>query len=178
VAILQIFLEEGLHIDASSGYECRRAMAAGFKPDMMSLSSQAHTRRRTMEHRTLVTLLSNQPTRSLVDPCCCLPLSSQELYPEFAEIVSKGVKFNACSLNQVSPTALVVDRHCNHALTPHLCLLQLEQFGLAFEGTGQEVGLRFNPGAGSGGTGKTNVGGPSSSFGIWIGLLEVNHCTI
>ena len=32
---------------------------------------------------------------------------------------------------------------------------------------GTEVGLRFNPGLGSGGTSKTNVGGPSSSFGIW-----------
>ena len=34
-----------------------------------------------------------------------------------------------------------------------------------------KVGLRFNPGVGSGGTGKTNVGGPSSSFGIWHELL-------
>jgi diaminopimelate decarboxylase len=28
-------------------------------------------------------------------------------------------------------------------------------------------GIRFNPGLGSGGTEKTNVGGPSASFGIW-----------
>jgi diaminopimelate decarboxylase len=28
-------------------------------------------------------------------------------------------------------------------------------------------GVRFNPGLGSGGTEKTNVGGPSASFGIW-----------
>jgi len=109
--VLQIFLEEGLNIDASSGYECRRAMAAGFKPDMMSLSSQ-------------------------------------ELAHDFQPLVSMGVKFNACSLNQ------------------------LEKFGEAFAGKQQEVGLRFNPGAGSGGTGKTNVGGPSSSFGIWIGYLD------
>ena len=33
---------------------------------------------------------------------------------------------------------------------------------------GGKCGLRFNPGRGSGGTGKTNVGGPSSSFGIWF----------
>jgi diaminopimelate decarboxylase len=33
------------------------------------------------------------------------------------------------------------------------------------------VGVRFNPGLGSGGTGKTNVGGPDSSFGIWFELL-------
>lgn len=31
--------------------------------------------------------------------------------------------------------------------------------------------MRFNPGKGSGGTGKTNVGGPSASFGIWHELL-------
>jgi len=110
-SILKIFLEEGLHIDASSGFECKRAMSVGYKADMMSLSSQ-------------------------------------ELYPDFANIVNMGVKFNACSLNQ------------------------LEKFGEAFAGTGKEVGVRFNPGAGSGGTGKTNVGGPSSSFGIWIGLLD------
>ena len=28
-------------------------------------------------------------------------------------------------------------------------------------------GVRFNPGLGSGGTEKTNVGGPAASFGIW-----------
>ena len=44
-------------------------------------------------------------------------------------------------------------------------LLQLEQFGSAFPGG--SLGVRFNPGLGSGGTGKTNVGGPDSSFGIW-----------
>lgn len=27
--------------------------------------------------------------------------------------------------------------------------------------------MRFNPGLGSGGTEKTNVGGPSASFGVW-----------
>lgn len=35
-----------------------------------------------------------------------------------------------------------------------------------------QIGLRFNPGVGSGGTGKTNVGGPSSAFGIWHELLD------
>ena len=44
-------------------------------------------------------------------------------------------------------------------------LSQLEAFGRTFPGA--EVGVRFNPGLGSGGTGKTNVGGPDSSFGIW-----------
>ena len=36
----------------------------------------------------------------------------------------------------------------------------------------EKVGLRFNPGMGSGGTNRTNVGGPSSSFGIWKDDLE------
>ena len=40
------------------------------------------------------------------------------------------------------------------------------------------MGLRFNPGLGSGGTGKTNVGGPSSSFGIWHELLDEVNATI
>merc|ERR1712185_676374 len=55
-----------------------------------------------------------------------------------------GVKLNACSL------------------------AQLRAFGeLAKAGGGKQVGVRFNPGLGSGGTTKTNVGGESSSFGIW-----------
>lgn len=56
---------------------------------------------------------------------------------------------------------------------------QLERFGQHYAGTGQKVGVRVNPGVGSGGfssstTGfsKTNVGGPSSSFGIWHSLVE------
>lgn len=47
-------------------------------------------------------------------------------------------------------------------------LSQLEKFGQLFPGA--KCGIRFNPGKGSGGTGKTNVGGPSSSFGIWYEL--------
>ena len=56
---------------------------------------------------------------------------------------------------------------------------QLERFGKAFEGTGQKVGIRVNPGVGSGGFSKsttsfskTNVGGPSSSFGIWYEFMD------
>jgi diaminopimelate decarboxylase len=61
----------------------------------------------------------------------------------------------------------------------HSSVSQLERFGQAFSGTGQKVGIRINPGVGSGGfststTGfsKTNVGGPSSSFGIWHSLID------
>jgi diaminopimelate decarboxylase len=103
-ALLRIFLAKGLHFDASSGWEVRRAMLAGVPADRISLSSQ-------------------------------------ELPEDFAELLRQGVHVNACSL------------------------LQLERIGQALPG--HEVGLRFNPGRGSGGTGKTNVGGPDSSFGIW-----------
>lgn len=103
-AILRLFVGKGLHLDASSGYEVRRAIQAGVPADRISLSSQ-------------------------------------ELPSDFAELLRLGMQVNACSL------------------------LQLERIGQAVPG--QAVGLRFNPGRGSGGTGKTNVGGPDSSFGIW-----------
>ncbi|MEM1221281.1 MAG: diaminopimelate decarboxylase [Verrucomicrobiota bacterium] len=103
-AVLKIFNQAGLSIDASSGHEVRRALAAGFSPEQISLSTQ-------------------------------------ELPEDFDEFYKIGVEINACSLNQ------------------------LERFGLEFPG--REVGLRFNPGAGSGGNNRTNVGGVSSSFGIW-----------
>ena len=79
-------------------------------------------------------------------PASAMSLSSQELPDNFKELIEKGIEFNACSLNQ------------------------LETFGKLFPGG--KCGLRFNPGKGSGGTGKTNVGGPSSSFGIWFELLD------
>lgn len=57
------------------------------------------------------------------------------------EIFEAGVLFNACSLRQ------------------------LDEFGKHFPGT--NVSFRINPGTGSGSNRKTNVGGPSASFGIW-----------
>lgn len=103
-AILKLFDGMGLHFDASSVHECRRAIAAGVAPSKISLSTQ-------------------------------------QLDADFTEMVEAGVLVNACSLSQ------------------------LEAFGSAFRGAA--VGVRFNPGLGSGGTAKTNVGGTSSSFGIW-----------
>lgn len=120
-AILKLFYSMGVGFDASSGFEVRRAIKAGVKPQDISLSSQ-------------------------------------ELPEDFKELIELGIEFNACSLKQ------------------------LETFGKLFPG--HECGVRFNPGQGSGGTGKTvssfinfqntlnyiniqNVGGPSSSFGIW-----------
>ncbi|MGA2051690.1 MAG: diaminopimelate decarboxylase [Opitutales bacterium] len=70
-----------------------------------------------------------------------ISLSSQEMPGNFAVLHKLGVHFNACSLSQ------------------------LDRFGRQFPG--EKVGLRLNPGLGSGHSGKTNVGGPGASFGIW-----------
>jgi diaminopimelate decarboxylase len=72
-----------------------------------------------------------------------LSLSTQQMpsQADFVRLDQAGINFNACSLSQ------------------------LENFGAWLPGS--SLGLRFNPGLGSGGTSKTNVGGPSSSFGIW-----------
>ncbi len=103
-AILQLFGDMGLHIDASSVFEVERALRAGFAPEKIALSTQ-------------------------------------ELGQGFAGHLKQGVHVNACSI------------------------AQLHEIGQALPGG--EVGLRFNPGMGSGANNRTNVGGPSSSFGIW-----------
>lgn len=68
---------------------------------------------------------------------------------------------------------------CAHVLFSSSSVSQVERIGQAFEGTGQKIGIRVNPGVGSGGFSasttafsKTNVGGPSSSFGIWHELVS------
>ncbi|MDR3228158.1 MAG: diaminopimelate decarboxylase [Puniceicoccales bacterium] len=104
-AVLQLFRRMGLHFDASSGFEARRAIRAGVLP-------------------------------------CEISLSTQELPADIAELLGAGVTVNACSLSQLETLG---------GLLP----------------AGAEIGVRVNPGRGSGGTGKTNVGGPDASFGIW-----------
>ena len=103
-AILKIFAKAGLHIDASSGHEVHRAMAAGI-------------------------------------PARHISLSAQELPVDLSGLLDAGIQLNACSLAQLE------------------CFGQIKPGG--------QVGIRINPGAGSGGNNRTNVGGPSSSFGIW-----------
>jgi len=73
-----------------------------------------------------------------------ISLSTQEFPTDdhLLSLVAKGMRVNACSLHQ------------------------LERCGMLFPNA--KVGLRFNPGLGSGGTQRTNVGGPASSFGIWF----------
>jgi len=108
-AILRIFNEEGLGIDASSVFEVERAIRAGFGTESISLSTQ-------------------------------------ELSDDFTYWAQDGIKINLCSLNQIH---------------------KLGKWGKV-----KQVGLRFNPGKGSGGNNRTNVGGPASSFGIWKEDLE------
>ncbi|GMW03062.1 MAG: diaminopimelate decarboxylase [Candidatus Hydrogenedentota bacterium] len=79
-------------------------------------------------------------------PASAIQLTAQQLPEDLAVIVNKGVSFNACSLHQ------------------------LESYGALFPGT--DVCVRINPGLGSGHSNRTNVGGPSSGFGIWHEYLD------
>ena len=87
-AILQYFNSRGIHIDASSGFEVRRAMAAGVAAENISLSSQ-------------------------------------ELPDDFDQLMDLGVKINCCSVSHI------------------------ERIGQ--KRPGSTVGIRVNPGVGSGG---------------------------
>jgi len=111
-AILRVIHQQGLYIDASSGFEVERAMRARI-------------------------------------PASHIQLTSQELPADLFQLGQKGIRFTACSLNQ------------------------LETYGQKFQaGPRRAIGIRVNPGLGSGHCGRTNTGGPSSSFGIWPAYLE------
>lgn len=75
-------------------------------------------------------------------------LTAQEMPSDetLCGFVKQGVLFTACSLHQ------------------------LERYGQLFPN--HDISLRCNPGLGSGSSRKTNVGGPSSSFGIWHETLN------
>jgi diaminopimelate decarboxylase len=75
-----------------------------------------------------------------------IQITAQQLPEDLEGLVKKGVLFNACSLHQ------------------------LRTWGTLF--AGREVSIRVNPGLGSGHSNRTNVGGPSSSFGIWHEHLD------
>lgn len=79
-------------------------------------------------------------------PADRIQLTAQEMPANLADLLAQGVRFCACSLNQ------------------------LETYGRLRPG--QDVTVRINPGMGSGHVQRTNVGGPSSSFGIWHGHLD------
>lgn len=75
-----------------------------------------------------------------------IQITAQELPKDLKGLIQRGVLYNACSLHQ------------------------LRRFGESFPGG--EVSVRINPGLGSGHNNRTNVGGPSSSFGIWHEKLD------
>lgn len=108
-AVLQTFLNRGLHFDASSGYEVDRALLAGI-------------------------------------PAEKIQVTSQEIPVNLRELVEQGVLYNACSVHQI------------------------RYYGELFPGS--SLSVRINPGLGSGHNNRTNVGGPSSSFGIWHEHLD------
>ena len=76
-----------------------------------------------------------------------IQLTAQQFLKEYLHLFEDGrMRYKACSLHR------------------------LEQFGKNFPG--RDVSVRLNPGLGSGSNRKTNVGGPSSSFGIWHEDME------
>lgn len=75
-----------------------------------------------------------------------IQVTAQELPGNLEGLLNKGVLFNACSLHQ------------------------LRAYGRLRPGS--EVTIRVNPGLGSGHSNRTNVGGPSASFGIWHEHLD------
>ncbi|MBN4046836.1 diaminopimelate decarboxylase [bacterium AH-315-P07] len=79
-------------------------------------------------------------------PADHIQITAQEIPDNLRDLVDQGVLYNACSVHQ------------------------LESYGKLFTGT--EISIRVNPGLGSGHNNRTNVGGPSSSFGIWHGHLD------
>ena len=74
-------------------------------------------------------------------PAADIQITAQELPKDLEGLVRQGCAFNACSLRQ------------------------LAVYSRLFPNT--EVSVRVNPGLGSGHSNRTNVGGPSASFGIW-----------
>jgi diaminopimelate decarboxylase len=84
-------------------------------------------------------------------PADAIQLTSQMPSRRLEDFVTRGVRYNACSLHQ------------------------LERFGHAF--AGRDVTIRVNPGLGSGSTNRTNTGGPGASFGIWHEALDEAKAT-
>ncbi len=109
--ILNAFRSLGIRIDASSSFEARRAVLAGFAPSEILLTSQE--------------LKLNQ----------------------FEGLLLQGMEINASSIRQLE------------------LLLLLKQSSRLFDGI--QLGLRVNPGVGSGSNAKTTVGGRYAGFGIW-----------
>ncbi|MFT5368765.1 MAG: diaminopimelate decarboxylase [Candidatus Latescibacterota bacterium] len=82
-------------------------------------------------------------------PADHIQVTAQQIPDNLKALVEKGVIYNACSLNQ------------------------LRTFGDLFPG--HSLSVRINPGAGSGHSNRTNVGGPAASFGIWHEHIDEVH---
>jgi len=75
-----------------------------------------------------------------------LQITAQHLPDDFVELARSGVQLTACSLSQI------------------------DRIGRALPGS--DIGIRINPGEGSGHNNRTNVAGRGASFGIWHELLD------
>jgi diaminopimelate decarboxylase len=82
-------------------------------------------------------------------PADKIALNSQQLPKDISNIVDKGIFFTATSLHQ------------------------LEQYGVAAPGTA--IGVRLNPGDGSGASNRVTTGGKSAGFGIWHEYIQDVH---
>jgi diaminopimelate decarboxylase len=79
-------------------------------------------------------------------PASTVQITAQILLDGFADLAREGARLTACSLRQI------------------------DQIGAALPGT--EIGIRINPGEGTGHNNRTNVAGPDASFGIWHEHLD------
>ena len=178
-AILQLFHKMGLHFDTSSGFECTRAMLAGIPASHLSLSSQETPSNlkelieagvkfnacSLAQLEAFGKLFPGKECGKKPLPPFFLSLSlsfflSFFFFPSFFFLLSFFPSFFLSFLFFFSPIPLLI------LLSLFFCSLfrrKLPHYIL--------IGVRFNPGKGSGGTGKTNVGGPTASFGIWHELL-------
>lgn len=75
-----------------------------------------------------------------------ISLSSQQSAHNLADLLAKNIQYVATSLNQLKLFSEV-------------------------SGSGPKVGLRLNPGVGSGHNNRTTTGGTNSSFGLWYEYL-------
>ena len=75
-----------------------------------------------------------------------IQITAQQLPNNLNELLDQEILFNACSLHQLRSFGQIKPK--------------------------SEVSIRVNPGLGSGHSQRTNVGGPSASFGIWHEHLD------
>jgi diaminopimelate decarboxylase len=86
-----------------------------------------------------------------------------------AKFVQQGGSYNACSLLQLQRFAADC---AAAAASSSYSTLQSTTSSSSILSSPPHVCLRVNPGLGSGGTNRTNVGGPASSFGVWHEQLD------